>query len=311
MDFNEAALKERLETAVRGASPDVGALMDGGLERGERLRSRRRAQVLAAGVTATAVAALAYAGIGEGLFDSDATGPANTPNRVVQEITEPSTPRSLAAAALEHLPDEEVVGTGDSGTRAQSPRMFATVGLVTERGDAELYLFATTRVQLWDKQPPCELGGVDVEVVQCRLSTVAGGPQMALVVQRFDEGPGSSSYQVSVGVRRDDQVVAVTQAQAAEPQDESVPVAEWDLPVSVATMRDIVTDPRFGMTTTPEMIAKGEALENFAEGGSGMESGTSGSGGVKVRPKVELPPEAVATTFAPERPGAGGARSGP
>lgn len=321
MDFNEASLKERFETAVGGASPDVGALMDGGVERGEQLRRRRRAQGLgAAGISAAAVAVLAYAGFGHGLFDFHAIGPSDAPSSVVQTVTEPATPRSLAAIALEHLPDEQVVGAGTMGDAPQRSTVFASVGLDTNQGKVQLDLIASRQVKQWDKEPPCAASSPGLEVVQCDVSTLADGSQLVQVAQRSDAGPRPSSYLVLVGVRRDDHIVGALEylaAQQVAPQEESLPVAEWTLPVSVSTLREIVTDPRFGVLTSPEMIAEGDALDNFTE--DGMTGSSSGGSAVQVSPPeatgVQVgpgrPARGVASTSAPEQPGETDSSSGP
>lgn len=56
-------------------------------------------------------------------------------------------------------------------------------------------------------------------------------------------------------------------------------------------MREIVGDPRFGVATSPEMIAAGEALEDFDEdglvGSSSSSSGTSAGTSAQTSASVE------------------------
>lgn len=319
MDFDETALKERFETAVGGVSPDIGALMDGGFQRGADLRRRRRTQVLGAtGLSAAAAAAVAYAGVTSGLFDSNATGPASPPDSLVQDIDQPGTTRSLAAAALEHLPRDGVVAAGTMGASPERSTLFASVGVETDQGKVQLDVVATTRVKQWDEQRPCAPGSPNNDVVQCQRSTLDDGGELVVAAERFGAGKGPARYLVRVTVRRDDQLVGVLESlksnQVASHKD--VPIAGWNLPVSVATMQEIVSDPRFGMVTSPEMIAAGEALQNFNEGGMVQtDSGSSGEATVApvpsatVRPKQ--PSDGVASTSPPERPGAAHSSSGP
>lgn len=284
MDFSEGALKERLEAAVSGMSPDVRALMDGGMQRGVRLQRRRRVEVLGAtGLSVAAAAAVVYAGITSGLFDSNSTGPTDTPRSVLQEINQPATARSLAAAALEHLPADQVIGAGSMGS-SQRSTVFASVGLSNPKGKVQLDLLATSRLKQWDKQPPCASGTPSLRVVQCRVSRLDDGSQLILLAEKANAGPGPAKYLVSLGVRRETQVVAVLEYLVdgrATPRNDNQPVTSWAMPVSVDTMREIVTDPRFGVVTSPEMVAKGKAIVDFRDL---TVQTSSGSGAVRVAP---------------------------
>ncbi len=146
VDFNEGALKERFETAVAGVSPDVPTLLQGGVQRGEQLKRRRRAELIGAtGLSAAAAVAVIYSGVASNLFDSNSTGPADTGNNTVEQINRPATARSLAAVALQHLPSRQVIGEGTMGGTAQSS-VFASVGLSNDQGKVRLDLIATSRV---------------------------------------------------------------------------------------------------------------------------------------------------------------------
>lgn len=321
MDFNEAALKERFEAAVEGVSPDVGGLMDGGIERGAQLRRRQRAQVLgAAGVTAAA-AAVVYSGFTSGLFDSNSTGPADPPDSVVvQEINSPATARSLTAAALEHLSDEQLIAAGGPRGGMQRGSVFASLALDTDQGKVQLDVVATTRVKGWDRQGQCAPGTPQSATVQCQRSTLDDGAELVVAAEKLDAGTGPAQYLVRVTARRDDQLVGVLEylrgAQAAVPR-EGVPMASWDLPVDVETLQEIVSDPRFGVVTSPEMIAKGEALDGFTKGGT--TTGESSSGAVEVAPPDPTnfqvgpgnPTKGKASTSAPKAPGQSDSSSGP
>lgn len=300
MDRSEGALKERLETAVSGLSPDVRALMDGGMQRGVRLQRRRRVEMIsAAGLSAVAAAAVAYSGVTSDLFDSNSTGPADTPSSVV-EINRPATARSLAATALEHLPAAQVVGAGSMGSSSPHSSVFASVGLSTDQGKAQLDLLATRRVMQWEKRPACA-PNASLDVVYCHVSRLDDGTQLVLMAEKAKGTPGSPKYLVSLGARRETEVVAVLEYlvdSRATPADDSQPVADWSLPVSVATLRAIVTDPQFGVMTSPQMIAKGAALDNFR--GSMVEhSGSSSAASV-------APPVPTGHQVRPQRPSLGG-----
>lgn len=298
MELNEGALKERFDTAVSGMSPDVTALMNGGIQRGEQLRRRRRAEVFgAAGLSAAAAAAIVYSGIASDLFDTNSTGPTDTTNNTVEQIDSPATPRSLAAVALDYLPADEVIGAGTMGSTARST-VFASVGLATGHGKVQLDLIATKQVTRWDKQRECAPSTSGVKVVQCHVSRVGGKRELVVTAGRSTPGPGPDMYLVSVGARRDSQVVAVVEYVRARglSLEEKQPVAAWGLPVSVGTLRSIVTDPRFGTLTSSEMLARGRALDNFSNDAT---STSSGSGSA-----VQVSPESSASTpaFSP-RPG--------
>jgi hypothetical protein len=315
MDFDETMLKERFETAVGGISPDVARLVGAGSDLGAGMRRRRRSQGIGAAVASVAaVAAIAYVGIGQGLFDSDATGPAD--GSVSQAPTVPSTPRSLVAVALEHLPDDELVGAGTGGGTPVPSAVFVSLGLDTDRGKVQLDLIATTQVKAWDSQPGCAPGTPDGKVLDCQKATLPDGGKLVITVEKYDAG-GSTGYVVYSGVRRADQVVGVIEhlpGTSFAPRDDTAPLTEWDLPVSVVTLRQIVTDPRFGVITSPEMIAAGEALEKFDEdglvGSSSSSSGTSAESSVSVEtvapgqePLPETPSAGEAPTAATKRPG--------
>jgi hypothetical protein len=291
MELNEGALKERFDTAVSGMSPDVTALMNGGIQRGEQLRRRRRAELFgAAGLSAAAAAAVVYSGIASDLFDTNSTGPTDTTPTSVEQINHASTPRSLAAVAIEHLPADEVLGAGSMGNTTQRSTVFAIVGLDTDKGKVELDLVATRRVIGWDRQRSCAPGTPRSETVKCQRSTLSDGSQLVMAAQRFDAGPGAAQYVVRVTVRRADQLVGILEylrGKEASALGAKLPMADWRLPVSMATMRSIVADPRFGMLTSSEMLAKGRALDNFTN--KVTETSSSSSSAVQVSPKSSAP----------------------
>jgi hypothetical protein len=323
VDFSEGALKERLETAVGGLTPDVTALTRGGVQRGEHLRRRRRAEAMsAAGLTAAAAAALAYSGVSFGWFDSNSAGPANTPNGTIEQINRPATARSLAAVALEHLPASEVIGEGTMGTSPQ-PAVFASVGLTTDQGKAQLDLLASSRVKRWHAIRACSSGSASLKVVQCHFTRLGDGTPIILAAAKTVGGSGPTQFIVSLGSRRDSQIVYVLEYSGARPQNNQQPVTDWRLPVGVATLRTIVTDPRFGVLTTPQMIARGNALANWHGSLVTSSVGSSSASAVTVSPNGTAPlrpagPQAtppsapaVGSAPAPARPSQTGLSSGP
>lgn len=265
MELNETKLKERFETAVGGVSPNVSALVDGGSERGAQLQRRRRAQGFGAVVaSAAAVAAIAYVGVDQGIFDSDATGPSN--GTVSQAPTEPSTPRSLAAVAMSHI-GLEPFAVGTDGGESPEGQVAAGVAFKTDQGNAELNLVATSHLGNWDSQRICEPGDEQTVVEACDRQALDDGGHLMTVAQRASAGDGPDLYFVFVAVEYPGELVAVIESTRGAISNTDASVEQWGLPVDVATMRAIVTDPRFGLTTDAEAIRQGQAIEDFKEGG--------------------------------------------
>ena len=274
MELNETRLKERFETAVGGVTPNVSALVDGGSELGAQLHRRRRAQGFGAVMaSAAAVAAIAYVGVDQGIFDSDATGPAN--GTVSQAPTEPSTPRSLAAVAMSHI-DLEPFMVGTDGGDQPEGQLSAGMGYKTTDGNAELQLAATSNLDGWDPQAICEPSGPEIVIEACERKVLDDGGEMVTLAQRGRQG--TPQYFVIVAVKRPGELVAVIETTQRAVANTEAPVEEWGLPVDVDTMRAIVTDPRFGLTTDAEAIRQGGAIEDFKEGGLVQtDSGSSSS----------------------------------
>ncbi len=288
MELNETSLKERFETAVGGVSPNVSALVDGGSELGTQLRRRRRAQGMGAVVaSAAAVAAITYVGIDQGIFGSDATGPAN--GSVSQAPTEPSTPRSLAAVAMSHI-DLEPFAVGTDGGESPEGQVVANVAYKTEQGDAELQLATTSHLEKLDFRQACEPAGQGTVVETCDRQPLDDGGQMLTVAQRASAGEGPDQYFVIVAVEYPGELVAVIETTRGAISNAQGPVEQWGLPVDVATMREIVTDPRFGLTTDSEAIEQGEAIEDFRQGWVETGSDTSSRSRVDVAPPQETSP---------------------
>jgi hypothetical protein len=304
MELSDGALKERFETALSGMSPDAQELLEGGMQLGVQLRRRRRAELLgAAGLSVAAAATLVYSNITADWFDSNSTGPADTPSSLVQVINQPATARSLAAAALEHLRPDQVIGAGSMGSSSPRSSVFASVAVSTDQGKAQLDLLATRRVMQWDRRPACA-PNTSLDVVYCRVSRLDDGTQLVLMAEKAKGTRGSPRYLVSLGARRDTEVVAVLEYlvdNRATPADDSQPVADWSLPVSVATMRAIVTDPQFGVMASPRMIAEGEALDNFR--GSMVTHTHAGA----VHVATVAPPVPTGPQIRPQRPSTGSA----
>lgn len=286
MELNETKLKERFETAVGGVSPHVTALVDGGSARGAQLHRRRRAQGFGAVVaSAAAIAAIAYVGVDQGLFDTDATGPSH--GTVSQAPTEPSTPRSLAAVAMSHI-DLEPFVVGTDGGESPKGQVTSGLGYKTDGGNAELQLAATPNLQGWDMQQACEPGDDQSVVETCERHTLDDGGRMVTVAERVSADTGPGAYIVVVIIERPGELTAVIETMRGTRSDADVPVAQADLPVDIATMQDIATDPRFGLTTDPEAIRQGEAIDNFEDGGLTVtDSGSSSSS--EVAPEQSAP----------------------
>lgn len=265
MDFKEGALKERFENAVSGLSPDVGALLEGGLRRGAQLHRRRRTQAFGAAALSAAVAAGLYAGVASGLFDPNSTGPADTTNSIVEQVDRRATTRALTAVALEHLQPDRLTRADAFSTGVRDGSLQVLLVLGTEHGKAHLELDASRHLDGLDKGPQCgtKVGGAKTD--QCSASTLPNGDRLVVTTERFTDRSGSATYLVAVAVVRDGQAVDVQEYLTGSqlPKDETQPVADWKLPVSVAEMRAIVTDPRYGLETSREMIATGAALDNF------------------------------------------------
>lgn len=322
MDFNETMLKERFETAVGGISPDVNGLVDGGCELGVGMRRRRRAQGLGAAVaSAAAVAAIAYVGIGQGLFGSDATGPADSGPTSVSQLV-PSTPPGMAAAVMEHIGSGTLVRVaGDSRNSDTQKQISVDLGYRIDGRDVELHTFASDDVTQWSEAESCPR---DPTVLWCDDTALADGTPAIQVLMKsqsnqdqptssttLDTGPSLATYSAVSGVLRDGQLLAVYEIVRL---DAETSYTAADLPISMETLRGIAIDPAVGLRTTHEFIEQGEQIPDFGDSGefpvssSGSATATpmeeQGSGESRTGPGSETEP-------APQQPGESDSSSGP
>ncbi|MBA3232892.1 MAG: hypothetical protein H0T17_02940 [Propionibacteriales bacterium] len=306
MDFDATLLKERIDTAVGAITPDVTGLVRSGTERGRVMRRRRRLQT---GLGAAAVSVLAVAGVGyvvgTGPFDSDATGPADPgPSAVVQR--EPATPRGLAAAVMTHIDvapaavgGQENDETTSGSTGAESLFADLAYDLVGDR--VELMAAVTPNPDAWSDMG-CDAGASGL--TGCRLFVLAdGSPAMVGVLADAGSGAGDHFGYVVVAVKRDDQIVAVVETTpSAFAIDPETPTAQWDLPVDVAVLTEIASDPLVGLSTSADLNAAGEAIEGWQDGGLTTTSGSASSPG-----RVEA--SSSATVAPPESQPSGGGKT--
>ncbi len=297
MELDETTMKRRFEDVVGGVRPDVLSLVDAGAVAGEGVRRRRRLQGVGLGAAgAVVIATVGYVASGQGLFDSDSTGPADGGLPSISQVDlVPSDPRALAAATMEHLTVTEYIAVGGSGGSSRT-EIGATLGFKAGERKVELQVVATSDVAQWDRDTICR----DASAFQsCEITTLADGSELAVLEMAatsagggVDQTADARTTMMVVGVLRGDQLVAAfeTSAQASS-------VA--DLPLDADELQAIVTDPVVGLRTSQEMVDRGAAIEDWQDDVFTGES-SSGSESSSVSP-----PEQVEIPAAPAEPGDG------
>lgn len=301
MNVDEIAVRERLDAAVGGSTPDVVSLVTGGITAGRGMRRRRRmSQGLAAvaGCAAVATMLTTVGGVGD-LFSSEREA---GPSEVVQRV--PATPRGFAAAVMSHTGElGTLVSVGGfpldegRGSSAGDPGMRGAIMVgLGYKSDAnvmtEMQVVASPEAEHWEKVGLCS---GNMPGATCTEDTLPDGTPRAIVEQSPLAGidPGGSPEQslLAVGVIRDGQFVIVIQTVTGPPQNA----------MDAGDLQVIATDPTVGLSTTAELNAEGEQIDDFIDssaemfGGSGSDSADSSA--------VEVAPEQVA----PRKAGQGSA----
>ena len=321
MNFDETMLKERCEAAVGGISPDVARLVGAGSDLGAGMRRRRRAQGLGAAVaSAAAVAAIAYVGIGQGLFGPNATAPADGGPTSVEQLV-PATPRGMAAAVKEHIDSDVLLASGgDSwdGSADTAKEINIDLGYHIDGESVELRVFASDDVSQWrEGGDSCPR---EASVLWCDDAALPDGtPALQLLMKypgpprpdatgddlpdavQSDTDPSLSTYSAVSGVLRDGQLVAVFENLRIDYTGAGRYTVD-DLPISMATLREIATDPAVGLSTTQQFNEEGKQIEDFDEGVPGTTR--SGSSSTEVVEPDRAPPvsESLPNTEPPTTP---------
>lgn len=279
MDLDETMLRDRFDTAVADVTVNVVAIVGAGEEYGTRLRRRRRWQ---AGGSALAVLALVGGGfyLSGDLLDHRATAPAER----VQLV--PATPRGMAAAVIASVdlgtpiavagePHQDDPDTGDT--------LQVATGYEVGAQKVEVDVIAITNVSQWNGVTCTEAASPGEETVSCDHSALPDGTPALLTLSRYVGKPGSddpgTDYMALAAVRRDDQLVAVTEIIPSV--DPSTAVTAGTLPIPMDVLLRVATDPQVGLSTTADLNAQGEDIKDFR---NSLYSTSGLSGGVEVNP---------------------------
>jgi hypothetical protein len=302
MDGNETLVRERLDTAMGGVSPDVVTLVGGGVAVGRGIRRRRRLMGVAGGAVASAlvVGTLAVTGVTDNLFDSSAD-----PADATLTQLEPATPRGLAAALLSHTSGTgTLIGVGGMTTGMRPGEILAEAGYRTASGvKVDLQVFASPMTQEWSRRGPCASAGAPDYT--CTEQTLPDGTLQGILEPRAASGSADSTdagpdYQLRgvISMRSDSVVAAI----------ETV-VGSGSLPLGVEDLQAIVADPAVGMSTTAAFNAAGLDIPNFSNDLSSSGSASSGQGSSGGAPSASASPSSRAPSVSSDGPGAGGAAS--
>ncbi len=300
MDLNEAQLKERLDTAVSDVSPDVFALVTAGTTAGRGFRRRRRIQQGLGSVAASAlvVGAIAYAGIGQDLFGSNASPPADGGPTSIEQLVD-ATPRGMAAAVMAHIDGGKLIGvSGDHRPSDNAKEISVNLGYLIGGQAVELQAFATDDVAQWNDAETCPS---DPEVVWCDDTALADGTPVLQVFMKapsFDEPTSSDDlgapevflYTAVTGLMRDGELVGVYEL--VRP-DSGASYTVDDLPFSMETLLAIATDPAVGLSTTEAFNEQGKQIQDFddnSDSGSGSSSGSAPDSTLEVGPPEQVEP---------------------
>jgi hypothetical protein len=276
----ELMLRERLDAAVSGLSPDIGRLVSDSAAEGRGAVRRRQivSGIAAAAVAIVAVGSVSYAAQNDlfGQGDDHATN-----NNQLEQLV-PATPRGLAAAVMAHtdqLGTPLAVGGDDGGVGSQDWQLTAQVAYGPSGGTGvEIDVYATPHLALWPAAA-CDDPGSQSAMTLCRTLTLSDGTP----AYYLEYGAGASisgqhpAMAAAMVVKRDDQVVA-----AIETVDGGT-----DLPLDQAALAEIVADPAVGINTTAALNTAGEDIPDFKVGGLITSDSSSGSGTASAPPPSE------------------------
>lgn len=180
------------------------------------------------------------------------TGPDAEPAAAGDGEVETATPQGLAAAVDTHLADDKMLtatDTSDGVDGNAGPELRVDLTYRVDGAPVDFSVGATEDLTEWDgvEQVCSKTSSPDT----CTISRAGDGSRMAVlhIAEKSRKEPGFSL----VVVHRGDQVVFATEAP-------KTPTELADLPVPVAGLEEIVTDPLVGLSTSPETNAQGESL---------------------------------------------------
>lgn len=279
MELDETSLKERFKTAVTDVSPDVVTLVTGGQELGRSVRRRRRIQVGASALVASALAVTAVAYFGDlGLLENESAQPADTSPTGVHQLVD-ATPRGLAAAVSDILGLGTPIAVGGDATTDPSgaDQLQAATGYSIDGAKVEVEVIATSDVSQWANGASCDKpDSAGDQTIWCDDKPLDDGTPAIRALTRFvdpSSGADQTSYMAVVAVKRDTSLVAAVETLPSM-SDQPAYTADT-LPVTVDALTRLVSDPRVGFSTTEEYNAAGLELEGFK---NSLTSTSSGSG---------------------------------
>lgn len=176
-----------------------------------------------------------------------AAGPRSPDRARSARLTESATPQALAAVALDHLDDEpSSVRRGEVSREARGAVTADLRFRAGEGSDGDLLRLSAVPGRA-DRRGHCG------DFYRCAiLRTGAGEVLLGWELEAPEEDPGL----VFVVQQREDQYALAYQSSqpiTADPR-------QLDLDISVDEMVAIVTDRRFGLTTTEETVRRGDDL---------------------------------------------------
>lgn len=258
--MTEQELVQRMGVVVDDVTPDVHALVDGGLAagRGEVRRKRR----LAVGGVAASVALVVGLGVavdrGTDLLGAERTPPATGVEQ--SDGLAAVTPRGLAAALESLVPLEPYAAYGyvvegaaldEPGADFSEPATLAM--LEYQVGASAGFINATVTTDAAGVELICE----DPDVT-CTERVAADGDRA--VVARTRPEPGYGAPLDAVLVFRADEAVMVTSF--------AFGTKDFVSPISISDLMGIATDPRISLRVDPQWNQAGELMEQFDEGSS-------------------------------------------
>jgi hypothetical protein len=180
-------------------------------------------------------------------------GPTSSEART--ELTTGSTPRTMAAAVIEHMDGyEPSAAAPPEGWRPSIRGIGAEVAFPID--DHSVHVIAGASPQLTEYRPDlCEQKDTQYLDGCVNLETEDGDP-MRISWQRAvpEEDPGY----VDVFVLRDHEVVMVAMYGTPVPADPR----EGGLPFDFGILRDIATDPGVGLRTSADLVEAGDAIDD-------------------------------------------------
>jgi hypothetical protein len=286
MELDETTLRERLDTAVSGLTPDTVALVGGGHDSGLALRRRRRWQATGSARAGVALVGAAVYVSGD-IFDQRATGPADS----VQLV--PATPRGMAAAVIASADLGTPIAAAGAAQTATDPLQVG-LGYDVDGQKVEVAAITSTDLSQWGKSSTCpEAATPQKEAVSCDDAPLADGTPALRVVMRYVDSQGAGStktgYLAVVAIRRADQLLAVTEQLRVTGDDPGYTADS--LPIPIDTLMKVATDPLVGLSTTADLNEAGTKIADFKDSllQSSSSAGSESTVGVEEAPSYPAP----------------------